>query len=75
MISLLPDIWPYLAGFATLIGGALGLYLKGRRDGAAKVRAKADQDRIVTMKEAHRARAKAEALDDEELARSITRRP
>jgi hypothetical protein len=34
--ALLPDLWPYIAGLLALIGGAVGLYAKGRGDAKAK---------------------------------------
>lgn len=69
-LRLLAALWKPIALF-------LGLFL-ARRDAVADDRTKralqASKDRIDTIQEAARERAKAEAMDADDLARSITRR-
>lgn len=48
--ALLSDLWPYIAGLLALVGGAFGIYFKGRQDSAAKAKAKADKATIETIK-------------------------
>ena len=49
--SLLPNIWPYLAGLVAVIGAALGLYAKGRRDVKIKTALDAAEDYAKTRKD------------------------
>lgn len=59
--ALLSDPWPYLTGLLALIGGALGLYAKGRADGKAKTEAKASKAALDTIERIEDAKERASA--------------
>jgi predicted metal-dependent hydrolase len=54
--ALLPDIWPYIIGLVSLLGVALGLYRKGRKD----VRTESALEAAERMAKAHENRSKIE---------------
>jgi len=63
--GLMPDLWGYVAMAGTAIVGALGLYFKGRSDGAAKVERKQAEAGLKATTEGREAArtGKAEAVD------------
>ncbi len=63
--ALLAEFWPYIAGLAALVAGALGLYAKGRGDADAKADLRDAREHIETRDKID----EAEIHDDPDLAR------
>ena len=57
----------YAAGLATFILALLGIYFSGRRDGAAAVKADANEARLDAVKTAKEIEDEVRSLDDDNL--------